>query len=784
MFQNYLKIALRNIWRNRTFSFLNIVGLAIGITCAACIFLWAEDEVGYDSVHAKKDVLYQVYQNQESEGKIFTINATPGPLAQGMKEEIPGVKNTCRTTWSQPVLFSAGDTKLNQEGLYADASIFSMFTLHFMEGNAQQAFSQTNALVVTVSMAHRFFGKGGNYIGKVLQSGNDNFIITGVIKDLPENSTLQFDWLAPFQIHFNNNQWLEHWEYNGVQTFVELDPLADKAGINQKLGGYTLQKTTKRVGRPFLLSMHDWRLRSNFENGQATGGRILYVRMFSIIACIILVIACINFMNLATAQSSNRAKEIGVRKAIGAERGRLIKQFLFETVVMAVVAVIIAVGILQVLMPSFNTLVQKNLRLDLFNPVHIACLLAIGLICGLLAGSYPSFYLSSFNPILALKGVKMKQGSAVFVRKGLVVVQFTASVIFIIGTIVIYQQIQHVKNRPLGYDKHNLLQLGFTDAMKKSYAALKQDLLSTGKVEGVAASMLNVLYMGSTTSDFTWQGKDPNVQVILTQNWISPEYMNTMGMDMKQGRSFYENAKQDSSSVIINEAFAKLIGNNGNVLGQTLTRGKRTFTIVGITSDVIYGDMYSRGSPMIFLCHPEMFNYLYLRLKDERLAQAVSSINSIIKKYDPEYSSDYAFVDAEFNKMFGSEVLTEKFSRIFALLVIIISCFGLFALVAYTAEMKTKEIGIRKVLGASVGGIVSMLSKEFLKLVLIASVIAIPAGWLIMNKWLQDFAYRIDINWMIFAMAAAAAVIIAMITITFQAVRAAMANPVKSLRAE
>lgn len=621
-------------------------------------------------------------------------------------------------------------------------------------------------------------------MGKSVKAGEADFIVTGVIKDLPQNSTLQFDWLAPFALHFQNNQWLDRWEYNGVRTFVELSEGASLAATNQRLSGYTMQKTTKRIGKPFLLSMNDWRLRSSFEDGKPVGGRIQYVKLFTVIACIILLIACINFMNLATARSARRAKEVGVRKAVGAEKSGLISQFMLETVLMSFTAVLIAVVFVSALLPSFNTLVQKQLALSLLKPDHLFSLLGIAVGCGVVAGSYPSFYLSSFNPIPALKGVKTKDGGVLFVRKGLVIVQFAASVIFIIGTMVVFQQIRHVKNRPLGYDKNNLLQVELTAGMKKNYAALKQDLIVRGGVSGTAQSMLNVLFMGSTTSDFSWQSKNPNEQVILTQNWVDDGYIPTTGMQFIQGRNFYPNAKQDSLSVIVNESLARLIDPKGNVVDKMLTRGKKTFTVIGVTADVIYGNMYSGGSPMVFLCYPEIYNYLYLRLPAKGLAQSVANVQAIVKKYNPDYSGDYAFVDTEFNQLFESEMLTGRLSRIFAVLAIAISCLGLLGMAAYAAETRTKEIGIRKVLGATAFTIVRMLSKDLLQLVLVASIVAFPSGWWMMNKWLRDYAYRVTLHWTVFLLAGLAVITIALATISFQAIKAALVNPVKSLRTE
>ena len=785
MFRNYFKTAIRNLLRNKTFSFLNIIGLSVGITCAALIFLWVEDETNYDSVNIKKSVLYQVYQNQTSEGNTLTINATPGPLARGIKDEIPGIKNTCRTTWPQNILFNRGEKKINQNGLYADSSIFSMFTLSFIQGRADFAFIQINSLVITKKMAEKFFGHENNIIGKTLKiNGDEDYIVTGVIQDLPENSTLQFDWLSPFQIHFKNNPWLQYWGSNGIRTFTELNPKADVTTINKKLHNYIHSKDAMAISRPFLFSMNDWRLRSDFSDGTQSGGRVQFVRLFSIIAWIILLIACINFMNLSTARSEKRAREVGVRKVLGAARGLLIRQFLSEALLMSMISVFIAVVLTYLILPSFNVMVEKNLLPGFGNPSHIISLFAIGIVCGFTAGCYPSFYLSSFNAVAVLKGLQLKASSSAFIRKGLVVVQFTISVILIISTIIIYQQIQHVKTRPLGYNKDNLVQVSLTDVMKKNYPAIRQDMLGTGNIQNIAESMLSVLYMGSTASDFLWQGKNINDQIVVTQDWINPEYIPTTNMKIIQGRNFYSSAGHDSTSTIVNETLAKLI-DRGNAIGKILKRGKKNFTIVGVTSDVIYGDMYGKGSPMVFFCYPENFNYLYISLRNNgNTEQALAKTCSILKKYDAGYSNDYTFVDDEFNNIFQSEKLTSKLSGIFAILAVFISCLGLFGLAAYMAERRTKEIGIRKVLGASVSGITRLMSGDFLKLVVISCLIAFPIAWWLMNNWLNSYAYRIKISWWIFLVAGFISILISLITISFQAIKAAYANPIKSLRTE
>ena len=785
MIKNYFKTAFRNLWKNKTYSFLNVFGLAVGIACAGLIFLWVEDEVSYDNFNEKKDQLYQVLENQPYEGKIYTFSATPGVMAPAMKQELPGIKNTCRLTWQQYTLFSLGEKPIYERGFYADSSIFSMFTVPFVQGNKENAFQQLHSLVISEKMAAKFFGDQKDVIGKTLKVDNkEEYVISGVFKDLPDNTSIKFDWLSPFKIYLDRNPWLNEWDNNSIQTFVELEQHADVTALNKKLDGYIKSKDTTANVQAFLFGMNEWRLYSKWEEGKQAGGRIQYVRMFTIIAWIILLIACINFMNLATARSEKRAREVGVRKVLGAGKKILVAQFIGEAMLMAFLSLILAVVIIYMVLPSFNTLVDKKLAIGLDNPLHIFSLLLIGLVCGLIAGSYPSLYLSSFNPIGVFKGLTLKGSGASYIRKGLVVVQFTISIVLIISTIIVYNQIQHIKNRELGYNKENVMQTGLRGKMKENFSVIKNQLLSSGYVENAAMSNLNQLYMGSSTGDFAWEGKDPSKQILVTQDIISPEYINTMGIKIIKGRDFYPDAKQDSANVIINETFAKMIGKQ-DIIGTVLRRDTTSYTIVGVVKDFVFGDMYAKSDPLIFHPYPDYFGYMYIRLKKQaNVENAVASVGSIIKSNNPGYPFNYIFVDEEFDRQFRTEMLIGKLSRIFALLAIVITCLGLFGLAAYTAERRTKEIGIRKVLGASIPGITGLLSKDFLKLVIISSLISFPVAWWLMHNWLQGYAYRTQISWWVFALAAGLALFIAIFTISFQAIRAALANPVKSLRTE
>ncbi len=790
MFTNYLKAYLRNLWKNRTYTFLNIVGLAVGITCSTLIFLWVEDEFNWDHTFASKSkYLYRVEDNQTYDGTTFTFEATPGPLAAGMRADIPGIANTSHLTWNNQALFSLNDKPLYQTGNFCDTSFLSMFKLNFTEGNPATALNDIHSLVISHDMAIAFFG-AIDPLGKTLRMNNaDQYTITGVFDDLPENTSFRFHWLANYQAFYKDNTWLQGWSTNGIMTFVELKPTASLAAVNKVLTNYVQDKSPGAAMKGFLFPMSQWRLYSSFKNGKQdpSNGRIQYVRIFALIAWIILVIACINFMNLATASSERRAREVGVRKVLGAGKGKLIGQFIGESLLMAFLAVIVSVGLTALTLPAFNSLVEKQLAFGLQNPVHIAGLLAIGLLCGLLAGSYPSFYLSSFNPVNVLKGLKLKDANgAVYIRKGLVVLQFATSIVFIITTCIIYEQLQHVQHRPMGYEKQGLLYVQLQGKMNEHFAAIRNDLIHSGFVSDATTSSNPILQLGSNTGDFEWEGKDPHQQILITVENAGPHYLPTMGMTLAAGRDFHEVTAQDSSNVIINETLARII-TKGNAVGSLVTRdgGKQKWRVVGVVKDFVYNDMYQSAAPLILFCDPANTYVMSVRLKaNADVPKALAATQQVLKASNPGYPFEYRFVNDEFENLFKTETLTGRLSGIFAALAVFISCLGLFGLAAYAAERRTKEIGVRKVLGASVSRLTGMLSADFLWLVVIACVFALPTAGLIMHNWLKNYAYRTGLDWVIFVLAGAGALVIALVTVSFITIRASLANPIKSLRTE
>jgi putative ABC transport system permease protein len=791
MFRNYFKTTLRNLWKNKTYSFLNITGLAIGVASAVLIFLWVDDELTFNQHFVNHDFIYRIMENHHNDGKISTSGSTPGPMAQAVKSDIPGIKNSGRLSWTMDELMVLNDKSIKESGAYVDPSILSMLALSFRFGDPAEAFKDLQSVIISEKVSRKFFGDE-NPVGKTIKmdanqgySVDGLYTVTGVYKGFPENSSYKFQWISPYAVFENKNDWMKPWGNNLTETLVELNPSVDPERINKKLAGYLTAKTGLPSADCILFSMNDWNLRNQFTDGRQDGGNIKYVKLFSLIAGIILMIACINFMNLSTAQSEKRAREVGVRKVMGASKSRLIVRFIGESLLMSFIAVILAIVIVYLLLPMYSDLVKKSLAINLFSLSHLGWLLAVGLVTGLIAGSYPAFYLSSFNPIKVLKGIKIKSGSGViFIRKGLVISQFSVSIILIICTTIIYQQIQHIKQRDLGYDKDRLIVMDLQGDVKKHFSSLSDQLMSTGFIENAAMSLHDPLHIYSYTDRFTWPGKDLNNKVTVHSNLVSPGYLSVLHTKIIEGRDFYQTPEVDSNRVIINESMKKLMGNEGR-LGGLISVNSMNLRVAGIIKDVVYNDVYAAGSPLILFCNPKPATVLTIRIRPNvDLTEALSKTEAIFKINNPGYPFEYKFLDEEFNQLFSTETLIGNLAGIFSVLAIFISCLGLFGLAAYTAERRRKEIGIRKVLGASSQGLAGLLSKEFLKLVALSCIVAFPVSWWAMHSWLQDYQYRTTIHWWIFAIAGLTSLAIALVTVSFQAIKVAIANPIRSLRTE
>ncbi|WP_257666742.1 ABC transporter permease [Parapedobacter tibetensis] len=788
MIKNYFKTTFRNLWKTKGYSSLNIFGLAVGITAASLIFLWVEDEVSYNEHFPNKENIYISKSKQPHDNGTFVFEANPGPLAPAIKAELPGIKYAARVNWPMPLLFNIGNDNLYQTGFYADPDFMDIFSLEFTEGNRASAMNNVNDMVITQTAAKRLFGDE-LAMGKLVRINNDeSYTVTGVVKDFPKNSSLQFDWIIPFaKLERLNEGGFESWGNNSLLTYVQLEPSANLADVNKKLYDFAEQKVGNDLFyKNFLYPMERWRLYNSFDkDGNEQEGRITYVRLFSIIAWVVLLIACINFMNLATARSEKRAKEVGMRKVVGATKTSLIRQFLGESIILASLSALLAIGLIFLFIGSFNGLVGKELSVEIFKPLHIAFLVAIVMVCGVISGSYPAFYLSSFNPITTLKGARQKAGAAGFIRRGLVVLQYAASVTLIVCTIIIFQQIQHVKGRDMGFDRGQVLTTQLRGKMLEHIDVIKQQLIATGGGENAGISNMRVLNIGSNTWGMNWEGKDPNKQALVGILHTDADFIPTMGMQLVDGRNFRPHMLGDSSSIVINEAFAKLIKPEGNVAGQTVRWGEAPYTVVGVVKDFVYNNVYTPADPVFFYPFESTSGVLNIKTKaGVDLSKTVAQIEQVIKANNPDYPFEYQFLDDVFNEKFQSEMLIQQLAGVFAVLSIIISCLGLFGLAAFTAERRTKEMGIRKVLGASVSSLVGLLNREFVVLVLVSCAVAFPIAWWIMSDWLSNYQYHTNLHWWVFALAGLGALVIALFTVSSQAIKAALTNPTKSLRDE
>ncbi|MCC6286768.1 MAG: ABC transporter permease [Chitinophagaceae bacterium] len=783
-------ILFRNIRRNKTFSFLNIFGLATGIACACFIFLWIENEHSFNHQFTKRDHLFFLAQQSADEpGGNFAASA-PMPMAPDLEKNMPGIKHISRITWENNQLFVLGNKKIYKMGQYADSSLLSMLDFHFIYGTAP-FLPSPESIIISESMSKALFNNE-NPVGKTITTKSESmwtkdgvFKITGVFKDFSENSSFRLNWISPYSVY--ENLMMPQWNKWNIflTTLVETEPSANLDRLGKNIRDYMPAKVEGSSLKTFLLSIKDINLYDKFINGKLSGGKMEHIRLFSVIAILILLIACINFMNLSTARSEKRALEVGVRKVSGADRFSLIRQFMTESLIMALLSVVVAVVIVFACVPLFNMIIGKDLHIHLLKPAHIIFLLSAGIICGLLSGLYPAFFLSSFQPALVLKGLNVKHKFPVFMRKGLVVLQFTISLILIIATITIYRQIAHIKSRNLGYNVKNMVEVLIPNSAKEHFPTIRNELLKTGVVENVALTWNEPLYMHSSSNEYTWEGKSAKDKDQIFDVGVSPSYISTMKMKLKSGRDFYETGTDSFSHVIINETLAKKMGEQGKLGAYISRQSLGKVEVVGIVEDFIFNDMYGSGGPVLIFCAPQTGEDMIISpKKGADIQKLIAGTDHILKSYINGYPFEYKFVDEKFNRLFESETLIGNLAIIFSVLAILISCLGLFGLASYTAERRTKEIGIRKVLGASVRSLVKLLSVDFLRLVCIACIIAFPVAWWAMHSWLQNYQYRTTVQWWAFPLAAATAILIAIATVSFQAIKAAVANPVKSLRTE
>jgi putative ABC transport system permease protein len=786
MIKNYFKIAWRNLFRNKGFAITNLLGLTIGITCTIFILLWVQDELTYNKFHKNYENIHQVMANRDFNKNIFTDPNMVLPLAKTIQSDIPQVKKAVVTTHSQSHILAYGDTKLKKQGYTVSEKFFDLFSWQFIKGNAASALPDAYSLVLTQSAAKALFGDA-DPINKVVRIDNEyDAKVSAIVADIPGNSTFQFDFINSFNY---DNEYLTramgNWTNSSWSVFVETAPGTNMAQLDKKITELKLSHdpNDKKTSTYFTFPMKKWRLYSDFKDGRNTGGMIEYVRMFSIIAIIILLIACINFMNLSTARSERRAKEVGIRKTLGSDKKQLMLQFFFESMILALIAFVFSVIAVYLLMPSFNNLVDKHLTLDLAKPLFWSAAIGIIALTGIIAGSYPALYLSSFNPVKVLKGTFLAGKKAALPRHILVVGQFVISILLISATIIVYQQIQHIKNRDIGYDPNNLIMIPTTPDTQSNFNVIKQELLKTGKITAVTRTFSPITNIWWKSPSPDWEGKPANMDILFAGLNADVDFTKTLGIKILQGKDF-SGTPSDTSAMLLNKAAVEAMGLK-NPVGMQMRYGRGTYTVIGITDNVIMESPFKPVDPMMVYFDPGSSNSINIRLdKSAQLQSSLQSIEAIFKKYNPTVPYEYQFVDQEFNKKFIAEDLISKITNIFAGLAIFICCIGLAGLASFTIERRIREIGIRKVMGATVSQVLLMIARDFLKLVLIAFCIAVPLAWWGMHNWLQNYTYHISISIWLFVAVGAIVMLLTLLVVSLNTMRAAVANPVKSLRTE
>ncbi len=799
MIKNYLKIAWRNLTKNKGYTAINVGGLALGMAVTLIIGLWINDELSHDDYFSKRDRIAQIMQSQTFNGKIGTGPAIPRPLEKALRDGyMDNFEYLIMSSWTNDLYLKYNETSISRPGNYMQREAPEFLELDILKGE-KDGLREINSIMLSESTAKALFGEE-DPIGKVVKASNQHdLMVTSVYKDLPySNSFADTDYLIPWDHYLSIREWVreaeDNWGNNSFQLFVQLAEnvnMAEVTTIIKDVKKDLNEDTAEFNPQIFLLPMKDWYLRSNFENGKQVGGRIKYVWLFGIIGAFVLLLACINFMNLSTARSEKRAKEVGIRKSIGSQRKQLINQFLSESFLVVLFAFLMALVIVLLSLAGFNELARKEIEFPWGSPNFWLISLVFIFFTSLLAGSYPALYLSSFKPVDVLKGTHQAGKYSGLPRKILVVLQFTVSVAFIIGTVIVMQQINFAKNRPVGYDKEGLIQIPtFSQDFAGKTDLMRSEFLNSGAVVEMSTSSSPTTRIWSNRGGYTWEGKPEGFQEDLAWTEVSPEYAKSLNLKIVEGRDFSREFASDSLGVLINETAKKYLGME-NPVGKLLKDDDEEdpappLKIIGVVEDIIAQSPYEPVKQGLYVF--DRFNnssYYNLRLNPNQSAsQNIAIIEGVFKQHFPDIPFQYDFVDAEYAEKFAAEERVGTLSGVFTALAILISCLGLFGLTSFVAEQRTKEIGVRKVLGATVFNVWNMLSKDFLKLVIISCFIAVPIAYYVMNGWLQEYPYRVILKWWIFALAMLGAMFVTVVTVSFQAIRAARSNPIKSLRTE
>ncbi len=754
------------------------------MTCAFFIYLWVQDEFIINKFHEKDDRLFRVMEFQTYSNETFATNSTPGILGKNLKVDFPDIKYSATTTWINPALLSYKNTHFKEAGYHVGEDFFNIFSYPLLAGDPDNVLTNKTSICISRDVANKFFGSVEAAVGKTIRYEDDrNFIVSGVFENITKKSTYVFDWVLPLEDWFDQNEWGTEWGNNGPHTFVILQDGVDPANVTENIAGYIKTKEDDSNVELFLKKYSEQYLYGRYTNGKPDGGRIDYVRLFSIIAIFILVIACINFMNLSTARASKRAHEVGVRKAIGADRGLLIRQYIGEAMLISLFALLLSFIIVIILLPQFNEITDKTIAIQLTPQLLVTSLFTV-VITGALAGSYPALYLTHFNPVQVLKGEIKSSVGEIWARKGLVVFQFTITIILIVGVIVIQKQTQYAFHKNLGYDQDNVVFFGQDGGIPDQRETFFTELRRIPGVVHAGGTSHSMVYQQSNTSGLEWTGKSPEERILFENIRVDHEFYETMGFELANGRWFSREFGTDTSKMVINEAAAKVMGfTPEEAVGQKIRLWEEyDLEIVGVLKDFHYMSIHREVDPAFFWLR-STWN-VAVRLEAGKEVATINAIEDLYHKFSPGFIFEYEFLDKRYQRLYESEQRVGTLSSYFAGFAILISCLGLFGLAAFTAERRIKEIGIRKVLGATTSNIVMMLSKDFTRLVALSIIIALPISYYFMNEWLQSFAYKINLSYWIFIGAAVTSLVIAWLTVSSQALRAASINPAKCLKDE
>jgi len=785
MLKNYLKTSIRNLLRYKTYAFINILGLTVGLVTSIFILLWIIDELSFDRFHANGDRIFNVLINHTyPDGKIETFPATPAKLKDAILQEIPEVEVAAQYSMETEMLVKHETDAYTEIGIYADPSLFKILSFPIIKGSETKPLTDIKSIAISERLAKKLF-KHDDPIGKSLDFGQSHALtVTSVFANIPHHSTLQFDFVASFELFTKENPWTQHWKSGGTRTTVLLRSSSAIDLTNVKFADLIKKNCADCATTSFLFPYAKTRLYNEFKNGKNTGGSIQQLYLLGAVAVLILLMACINFTNLSTARATSRSREVGIRKSIGAQKNSLVVQFIAESMLLSFMALLFTIVIVQLLLPFFNEVTTKAIELDMSNPALIAGALGITAVCGLLAGSYPSFILSRFNPVKVLKGDTQLGLTGTTLRRSLVIVQFTTSIILVVGSIALYKQIVFISEKNLGFDKANIIVVDQNEGIVKSYQAIKNDLHQFASVEGVAFGGNNIFTIPITTTDPVWANKPDNASILFKIYRCDAGFIPTLNINIQKGRNFIDG--QDASNYIINRKAAEVMGLPlENAIGSELEMWNGKGKIIGITDDFHNDNLKFGIEPMIFMYSENVGSHYFIKLsRAVSITENITRIERVFKKHNPDYPFEFVFLDEVFNKEYHAEAVVGKLALSFTVIAVLISCLGLFGLASLNAERRTKELGIRKVMGASVGNLIMMLCGDFTNLVCVSLLIGFPVSWYLIREYLSGYAFHAEVSWGIYILTSLAMLCIVLLSVGYQSARAALSNPVDSLRNE